>query len=197
MHIQDFFQNFLKLVLVGLHGNCTISLIAHMSPKHRASLPHRERRIWGRRLTSASRSRRRSSSASRRRYPSVPSSSSVAPAPPPLRRSASPTLQPLGLLVDLQQRLQLGLRPPSLRPSASPSRLCHPVLPLRRPPPPTAGPPPPRPRSGTALQSFVASVSCPTDGGGTLVHNSPCSGSWFRMCSGYTLYSQVVSYLRP
>jgi len=28
MHIQDFFQNFLKLFLVGLHGDCTISLIA-------------------------------------------------------------------------------------------------------------------------------------------------------------------------
>jgi len=33
MHIQDFFQNFLKLFLVGLHGDCTISLIAQdMSP---------------------------------------------------------------------------------------------------------------------------------------------------------------------
>ena len=33
MHIQDFFQNFLKLFLVGLHGDCTISLIApDMSP---------------------------------------------------------------------------------------------------------------------------------------------------------------------
>ena len=33
MHIQDFFQNFLKLFLVGLHGDCTISLIAqYMSP---------------------------------------------------------------------------------------------------------------------------------------------------------------------
>ena len=28
MHIQDFFQNFLKFFLVGLHGDCTISLIA-------------------------------------------------------------------------------------------------------------------------------------------------------------------------
>ena len=37
MHIQDFFQNFLKLFLVGLHGNCTISLIAQdMSPGGRA-----------------------------------------------------------------------------------------------------------------------------------------------------------------
>jgi len=33
MHIQDFFQNFLKLFLVGLHSDCTISLIAQdMSP---------------------------------------------------------------------------------------------------------------------------------------------------------------------
>ena len=33
MHIQDFFQNFLKLFLVGLYDNCTINLIAHdMSP---------------------------------------------------------------------------------------------------------------------------------------------------------------------
>ena len=33
MHIQDFFQNFLTLFLVGLHGDCTISLIAQdMSP---------------------------------------------------------------------------------------------------------------------------------------------------------------------
>ena len=33
MHIQDFFQNFFKLFLVGLHGDCTISLIAQdMSP---------------------------------------------------------------------------------------------------------------------------------------------------------------------
>ena len=28
MHIQDFFQNFLKFFLVGLHGDCTINLIA-------------------------------------------------------------------------------------------------------------------------------------------------------------------------
>ena len=33
MHIQDFFQNFLKLFLVGLHDDCTINLIAQdMSP---------------------------------------------------------------------------------------------------------------------------------------------------------------------
>ena len=33
MHIQDFFQNFLKLFLVGLHGDCTVRLIAQdMSP---------------------------------------------------------------------------------------------------------------------------------------------------------------------
>ena len=29
MHIQDFFQNFLKLFLVGLHDDYTINLIAH------------------------------------------------------------------------------------------------------------------------------------------------------------------------
>ena len=34
MHIQDFFQNFLKLFLVGLHSDCTINLIAQdMSPQ--------------------------------------------------------------------------------------------------------------------------------------------------------------------
>ena len=33
MHIQNFFQNFLKLFLVGLHDDCTVSLIAQdMSP---------------------------------------------------------------------------------------------------------------------------------------------------------------------
>ena len=32
MHIQDFFQNFLKLFLVGLHGDYTISLIAQDMP---------------------------------------------------------------------------------------------------------------------------------------------------------------------
>ena len=40
MHIQDFFQNFLKLFLVGLHGDCTISLIAQdMSPPRTAPSP--------------------------------------------------------------------------------------------------------------------------------------------------------------
>ena len=39
MHIQDFFQNFLKLFLVRLHGDCTISLIAQdMSPIFSLSL---------------------------------------------------------------------------------------------------------------------------------------------------------------
>ena len=33
MHIQDFFQNFLKFFLIGLHDDCTINLIAQdMSP---------------------------------------------------------------------------------------------------------------------------------------------------------------------
>ena len=42
MHIQDFFQNFLKLFLVGLHGDYTISLIAHdMSPPRREPLGKR------------------------------------------------------------------------------------------------------------------------------------------------------------
>ena len=35
MHIQDFFQNFLKLFLVGLHGDYTISLIAQDMSPHR------------------------------------------------------------------------------------------------------------------------------------------------------------------
>ena len=44
MHIQDFFQNFLKFFLVRLHGDCTISLIARdMSPEEN---PGRGR--WGR-----------------------------------------------------------------------------------------------------------------------------------------------------
>jgi len=39
MHIQDFFQNFLKLFLVELHGDCTITLIAQdMSPSGCANL---------------------------------------------------------------------------------------------------------------------------------------------------------------
>ena len=44
MHIQDFFQNFLKLFLVGLHGDCTIILIAQdMSPTSKSrSYPRQE-----------------------------------------------------------------------------------------------------------------------------------------------------------
>ena len=47
MHIQDFFQNFLKLFLVGLHGDCTINLIAQdMSPsEYVVVLRIRERRV--------------------------------------------------------------------------------------------------------------------------------------------------------
>ena len=41
MHIQDFFQNFLKLFLIRLYGNCTINLIAHdMSPLRRPRTLH-------------------------------------------------------------------------------------------------------------------------------------------------------------
>ena len=39
MHIQDFFQNFLKLFLARLHSDCTINLIAQdMSPSASAVL---------------------------------------------------------------------------------------------------------------------------------------------------------------
>ena len=47
MHIQDFFQNFLKLFLVGLHDDCTISLIAQdMSPLCRLQLWHSPSPSW-------------------------------------------------------------------------------------------------------------------------------------------------------
>ena len=150
---------------------------------------------------------------SRRHFPiaSDASEGAASPPPPPPGAAAAPPPRPgAATPPSLHPRRWLLLRHPS---AARPPRRCNrsasswicssassSASGRRRsapPPPPTAGPPPPRPRSGTALQSFVASVSCPTDGGGTLVHNSPCSGSWFRMCSGYTLYSQVVSYLRP
>ena len=47
MHIQKKFQNFLKLFLVGLHGDCTISLIAQdMSPMGVGTCTIGHHNIW-------------------------------------------------------------------------------------------------------------------------------------------------------
>ena len=40
MHIQDFFQNFLKLFLVGLPDDCIISLIAQDMSRFRIEIGH-------------------------------------------------------------------------------------------------------------------------------------------------------------
>ena len=110
MHIQDFFQNFLKLFLVGLYGDCTVTLNAQYAPSTAKPGLSRWQIVHPFAL------------------PTSPSAASSPPPPPPRRRGATRMqivgLRDAGVRATAQLSAAAPYRPPPpprayLRPSSS------------------------------------------------------------------------------